>query len=121
MNKKKVEEYRKILNNQLASLYVGGDKAIATLQDMKGSPADPNDRASLETDRGFELRIRDREQKLMKKIKDALSRIEDGTYGVCEECGNPIEEPRLKARPVTTQCIECKRDAEAREPKRWRT
>ena len=76
---------------------------------------DPTDRASLETDRNFLLRIRDRESKLIVKIKKALTRIENGTFGICESCGEDIAVERLKARPVTTQCIECKTKAENRE------
>jgi DnaK suppressor protein len=69
----------------------------------------------LETDRNFMLRIRDRERKLITKIKEALERIEDGTYGLCEACGEPIGEKRLLARPVTTLCIECKARQEKQE------
>jgi DnaK suppressor protein len=76
---------------------------------------DPTDRATLETDRNFMLRIRDRERKLISKIKEALERIEDGTYGLCEACGEPISEKRLLARPVTTLCIECKARQEKQE------
>jgi DnaK suppressor protein len=76
---------------------------------------DPTDRASLEADRNFTLRIRDRENKLIKKIKEALDRIEDDTYTICEKCGKDISLARLKARPVTTQCIDCKTKEEATE------
>jgi DnaK suppressor protein len=76
---------------------------------------DPTDRASLESDRNFMLRIRDRESKLIKKIKKALARIENGTFGICEKCGEDISKERLKARPVTTQCIDCKTKEEAFE------
>jgi DnaK suppressor protein len=76
---------------------------------------DPTDRATLETDRNFMLRIRDRERKLISKIKEALERIEDGTYGLCEACGEPIGEKRLLARPVTTLCIDCKARQEKQE------
>ncbi|HEX7372865.1 MAG TPA: TraR/DksA C4-type zinc finger protein, partial [Thermodesulfobacteriota bacterium] len=76
---------------------------------------DPTDRANLETDRNFLLRIRDRERKLIGKIKEALARIDDGTFGICEECGDDISEERLKARPMTTLCIDCKTKAEEEE------
>jgi DnaK suppressor protein len=69
----------------------------------------------MESDRNFELRIRDRERKLISKIKDALDRIEEGTYGICEECGENISDERLKARPVTTLCIDCKKKQENQE------
>jgi DnaK suppressor protein len=76
---------------------------------------DPNDRASQESDRTFELRIRDRERRLLAKIREALERIDDGTFGVCEECGEEISEARLRARPVTTLCIDCKMEEERQE------
>ena len=76
---------------------------------------DPSDRATLESDRNFTLRIRDRERKLIGKIKDALERIEDGSYGICESCSEEITEKRLKGRPVTTLCIECKKKQEDEE------
>lgn len=76
---------------------------------------DPNDRASLESDRNRDLRIRDRERKLIPKIRTALERIENNTYDVCEECGENISEQRLKARPVTTLCIKCKEEQEKQE------
>ena len=70
--------------------------------------ADPTDRASHEAERSFELRIRDREHKLIKKIKKAIVRIDNGSFGQCEACEEEISIARLKARPVTTQCIDCK-------------
>ncbi len=86
-------------------------EAERTVDDMntdKAQFADPTDRASLETDRNFELRIRDRERRLIAKIDQALERMEDGTFGLCEDCGEPIEFKRLEARPVATLCIRCK-------------
>jgi DnaK suppressor protein len=74
-----------------------------------------NDDGFVESDRNFELRIRDRERKLIGKIREALDRIEDGTFGICEACGEYISEQRLKARPVTTLCIECKKKQENEE------
>ena len=69
----------------------------------------------MESDRNFELRIRDRERKLIGKIKDALERLENGTFGICDECGEDISEERLTARPVTTLCIDCKKKQEKDE------
>ena len=79
---------------------------------------DPTDRASLEDNRNLTLRIRDRERKLISKIDEALGRIEDGSYGRCEECGGEIGVERLRARPVTTLCIACKSQQEAEERRR---
>jgi DnaK suppressor protein len=84
-------------------------------QDAKGDFPDPTDRASLESDRNFLLRIKDRERKLITKVKEAMDRIDNGTFGICESCGRPISEKRLIARPVTTLCIECKTEGENQE------
>ncbi len=94
------------------------DRADDTVSGMtvpKENFPDPADRASLEADRNFMLRIRDRESKLIKKLKKSLSRIENQTFGICEKCGEDISIKRLKARPVTTQCIDCKTKEEALE------
>ena len=82
--------------------------------DAEGYP-DPTDRGSLESDRNLVLRIRDRERKLISKIDEALGRIADGSFGLCEECSEPIAVERLRARPVTTLCIVCKAAQEERE------
>lgn len=94
------------------------DEAEKTVSDMttgKENFPDPNDRATLESDRNFELRIRDRERKLLVKIQEAIKRLDDGVFGICEACGGPISEKRLIARPVTTQCIDCKTKQEKLE------
>jgi len=82
-----------------------------------GSPAlaDINDQASYETERSFELRIKDRERKLIGKVQEAIKKIHDGTYGVCESCSEAIGVKRLEARPVTNLCINCKSQMEAEE------
>jgi DnaK suppressor protein len=93
-------------------------EATRTVDDMtteKAQFADPTDRASMETDRNFLLRIRDRERKLISKIDKAMERVEDGTFGLCDECGEGIEFKRLEARPVATLCIECKTRQEQEE------
>ena len=80
--------------------------------------ADPGDRAASETNDVRDLRIRDRERKMISKLKEALDRIEAGVYGICEECEENIDLERLKARPVTTLCIECKQRQEEMEKRR---
>jgi DnaK suppressor protein len=85
------------------------------MSENRESYADPTDRASAESDRTFTLRLRDRDRKLIKKIEEALERIENGTFGICEACGEEIGIARLKARPVTTLCIECKSKQEEDE------
>jgi DnaK suppressor protein len=115
MNPERTEFFRQLLQERLEEILGEAEK---TRNDMTGSASpfpDPTDRASLETDRNFTLRIRDRERKLITKIREALERIEAGTYGLCEICGGEIAEKRLVARPVTTMCIACKSRQEAQE------
>jgi RNA polymerase-binding protein DksA len=103
-----IEYFRKLLADMQEEAQQKGD---STLEDLTGGNevfADPADRASAESDRAFTLRIRDRERQLIRKIQAAIERIEDGSYGVCDECGEEISVPRLKARPVTRLCINCK-------------
>ncbi len=108
--------YRKDLTEQLASLLGHGEVAVhEMMRHGQDELPDPNDRASLETDRSHALRLCDRDRKLISKIQEALRRIEDGTFGTCESCGGPIGAARLRARPVTTLCIDCKREAERLE------
>ena len=115
MKKKDVAFFKKLLSNQLEELLEQADDTVSGMTTPKENFPDPTDRASLEADRNFMLRIRDRESKLIKKIKKALERIDNGTFGICESCGENISIKRLKARPVTTQCIECKTKEEALE------
>ena len=115
MNKKKLEEFRELLQEQMDQLLREADKTVSEMTDEKTNFPDPTDRASLESDRNFELRIRDRERRLINKIREALERIDNGEFGECEECGDQIGEARLKARPVTTLCIECKTEQERKE------
>jgi len=115
MKKKDKEYFKKLLTDWLEELLSQADSTVSGMTDPKENFPDPTDRASLEADRNFMLRIRDRESKLIKKIKQALERIENDTYGICETCGEEISIKRLKARPVTTQCIECKAKEEALE------
>ena len=115
MKKKDVEYFKDLLENRLEELLSHADDTVSGMTQPKENFPDPTDRASLESERNFMLRIRDRENKLIKKIRSALERIENGSFGVCEECGEDITIKRLKARPVTTQCIDCKTKEEASE------
>lgn len=115
MRKSDIEYFKKILTDQLQELIAQADNTVSGMTSHKESFPDPTDRATLESDRNFLLRIRDRESKLIKKIKKALDRIEEGKFGICESCGEEISVERLKARPVTTHCIECKTKEEAME------
>ena len=115
MDQKKLEYFGRLLQDQLDELIDEALKTVNGMTNSKDTFPDPTDRAALETDRNFLLRIRDRERKLIEKIKEALDRIENGRFGVCEVCGKDIGNKRLMARPVTTLCIECKKTQEARE------
>lgn len=118
MEKEMQAYFKEILLKRLDELYDEAEKTVAGMTDTEETFPDPTDRATLESDRNFMLRIRDRERKLILKIREALQRIEDGTFGDCEDCGDDIGVDRLKARPVTTLCIECKRKQEANEKAR---
>lgn len=107
--------FRDLLEHQLAELEgrAGGTVSDLLLQSI--GAADLLDLTAMEADRSFTLRIRDRESKLIRKIRQALRRIEDGTYGECDGCGEDISPARLQARPVTTYCIRCKTKMESLE------
>ncbi len=115
MDPEKKDFFRKLLDEQLGDLISEAGKTLSGMTDGKENFPDPTDRASLESDRNFMLRIRDRERKLIVKIREALQRIDDDSFGICESCGEEISEERLKARPVTTLCIDCKTKEEAAE------
>jgi len=115
LSEKKLQYFRKLLDQRLDELLNEAKETVTGMTNHKENLPDPSDRASLESDRNFTLRIRDRERKLIVKIKEASERIENGTYGICEVCGEDIGEPRLKARPVTTLCIDCKKRQETEE------
>jgi RNA polymerase-binding transcription factor len=115
MTEKKKEYFKNFLTERLDALLDEANRTVTGMTDQGDNFPDPTDRASLESDRNFTLRIRDRERKLIVKIKEALERLENGTYGICDECGEDISEQRLKARPVTTLCIDCKKKQESEE------
>jgi len=115
MEAEKIEYFRSVLIEEMKSLLGEADKTVTEMTSDASNFPDPTDRATQESDRNFELRIRDRERRLINKIKDALERIDAGEFGICEECGEEISEARLKARPVTTLCINCKMEEEEKE------
>ena len=118
MDQERLDYFRKILTDQLAALLGQADATVMDMTDAGGTFPDPTDRASLESDRNFTLRIRDRERKLISKIREALQRMDEGEFGICESCGEEIDAKRLEARPVTTLCIECKTKEETLEKAR---
>ena len=115
MKKRELDFFKEQLNNLLEELLSQAEDTVSGMASPKENFPDPTDRASLEADRNFMLRIRDRESKLILKVKKAVARIETGTFGICESCGEDISFDRLKARPVTTQCIDCKTKEETLE------
>ena len=117
MEKQKAEIFKNILNNQLLSLRHEMESTMNEIGHDDEVYADWTDVASAETDKSVLLKIRNRERMLMTKISDALKRIELGSYGICESCEEEISETRLKARPVTTLCIDCKQELEGQEHK----
>lgn len=115
MNPKQLAHFRKILETIKQELSADIERTVHTMQDEATVFADPNDRASQETDMAIELRNRDRERKLIKKIDETLGRIDEGDYGFCDKCGVEIGIKRLEARPTATLCIDCKTLEEMRE------
>jgi DnaK suppressor protein len=111
----KMKAYKLMLTQKINELLSEAGRTVTEMTNGKETYPDPNDRASLESDRNFELRIRDRERKLILKMQEAIKRIDDGTFGICEVCGGHISEKRLMARPVTTLCIDCKTKQEKNE------
>ena len=115
MEEKELDFFKELLNAQLEELLKQAGYSVADMRREIESCADFTDMASFEIDRTFKLRIRDRESRLIKKIRSALERIEEGVFGICESCGEEISLKRLEARPVTTLCIKCKTRQEAFE------
>jgi DnaK suppressor protein len=115
MNADRLEYFRGVLQEEMQALLEEAGKTVSEMTADTTNFPDPNDRASQESDRTIELRFRDRERRLINKIREALERIDDGTFGTCEMCGEGISEGRLKVRPVTTLCIDCKIEEERKE------
>lgn len=110
--------YKNLLTTKIDELLGEAGKTVSGMTGGNENFPDLSDRASRESDRNFELRIRDRERKLIKKMKEALVRIDAGTFGICEVCEEEISEKRLMVRPVTTLCINCKKTQEEIEKQR---
>lgn len=110
----KIQEIKKRLIQQRDELLAEAGVALNSLPE-EGTFPEIGDQASAEIDRNFMLRLKGRERKLLKKIDEILEKIENGTYGICEACGEEINIKRLEARPVTTLCIDCKTEQEEEE------
>ena len=115
MNERQKDYFRAKLLIWREGILIESRETLATLQEENQNHADIADRASSETDRSIELRARDRQRKLISKIDSALRRIEDGSYGYCEETGEPISLKRLDARPIATLSIDAQERHERRE------
>lgn len=115
MNPKQLAHFRQIMNDIKAGLGADIDRTVHTMQEEATAFADPNDRATQESDMSLELRNRDRERKLIKKIDEMIAKIDSGDYGYCDNCGIEIGLNRLEARPTATLCIDCKTLDEIRE------
>ena len=115
MNKKQLDHFRRLLEDWKSELGEDIDRTVHTMQDEATVFADPNDRASQESDMALELRNRDRERKLIKKIEETIAKIDAGEYGYCNSCGVEIGLKRLQARPTASLCIDCKQLEEMRE------
>ena len=120
MEPDRLEFFRTLLLDRKAALLREAGVELHNLVDERGAPPDTLDMAVEETDRDFSLRLQDRERRLLHKIDDAITRVENGNYGFCDACGAEIDERRLMARPVATQCIDCKTEAEQMETRRHR-
>ena len=115
LTEKKKDYFKRLLNRQQEQLLKGNFKPIAISKEEQEGLFDFTDQASVESERDLNYRINERERRLMAKIQEALNRLDSDTFGICEECGEDISEKRLKARPVTTLCISCKKEQEAME------
>lgn len=119
MNDAQKDHFRQILRHWKQELMEEVDRTVHHMQDEAANFPDPNDRATQESEFTMELRTRDRERKLIKKIDESLEKIDSGEYGYCEECGIEIGVRRLEARPTATLCIDCKSLDEIREKQRF--
>jgi DnaK suppressor protein len=115
VEQKDLDNFKKLLTRWLDELLGKAGNTVVDLLDSGAHLSDPLDRAVLDTERSYTFRIRDRESVLIKKIHASLEDIDDGVYGICDDCGRDIAIERLKARPVTRHCIRCKTRQETRE------
>jgi len=118
---KDLKQIKALLQSKINELLAEAGKTVIDMAGQEEKLPDLNDRASQESELNLEIRMRERERKLIVKMRDAIERIDSGAYGICEECGEPIGVKRLVARPVTTFCIECKTREEKRQKMQGRT
>lgn len=118
MDDERLAYFKDLLLSRRDEILQYADDTVTDMNDHVDNYPDPTDRASIESDRNFILRLRERERFLLVKVNEALERIEQGEFGICESCGDDIGAKRIEARPVTTLCIDCKTKAEALEKSR---
>jgi len=112
MDPQKLDYFKEILIEKMNQILGTAEQTMNQMSQGDGTFPDPIDRAMSESNRSIELRTRDRERKLLQKILKAIQKIKDGSYGICEECGEEISESRLRVRPEATLCIKCKEEQE---------
>ena len=120
MEEQDLLQFKEQLEAMKAEINADVEQTLTEMTSQTGNIPDPNDRATMESDRSFELRIRGRERKLMEKVEEALARIDDGSFGICAGCGEDIAIKRLQARPVAKFCIDCKTRQEQKEKEQGR-
>ena len=118
MSPERMEFFRTLLEKRLQRLQEDAEKTLGDLTQEKENLPDSIDLAFEDSERDFNIRMKDRDRRLILKVREALARIDDGSFGVCVVCGDEISEKRLIARPVTTHCIDCKTEAEMAERRR---
>ena len=111
----KLKRYKTLLHHRIDEILKANGKTLFPTEDLNGLLPDVYDLASFETERLYEYALKDRERRSVTELIYALKRIDEGVYGICEDCGNPISEKRLQVAPAATQCIECKVEAEKQE------
>jgi DnaK suppressor protein len=111
----KMKRYRSMLHHRIEEMLKANGKPLFPSEDINGLLPDVFDLASVETERLYEYALKDRERRSVVELIDAIKRIDEGIYGICEECGKAISEKRLQVAPAATLCIECKAESEKRE------
>ena len=118
MDSKRLQFFKELLQSKIAELSRDQQETLSDTTVTNERLADITDKASFQSDRNFELRIHDRERMLIAKMREAIQKIDDGTYGRCQNCDDQISEERLIARPVATLCIQCKTEQEQNEKRK---
>ena len=111
----KMKRYKSMLHHRIEEILKANGKPLFPAQDLNGAPPDLYDLASFESERLYEYALKDRERKTVLELIEAIKRIEEGNYGICEDCLRPISEKRLQVAPAATLCVECKAEEEKRQ------